>query len=158
MPGALVAKIKCVVFFYETEFEHPGLKRRVSGPGAPLTSVGPEGVNWHTQWYASAAAFAVGSVREHTASAKAVGNERRISVVVDKVAGCRHLRACLPVGQVTTGIGRRGVKLQRLKGWIFEVSHGRKRLFCSKSAQQQREKRHDGAGCSMVRCKCSSKA
>ena len=63
-----------------------------------LAASGVEGVDFDPDGDASTATIAVGSVGEHAASAKALGNQFRVGVVVNEVTGCRHLGSGLPVG------------------------------------------------------------
>jgi len=91
-----------------------------------LRAAGLKIIDFDPDGYTGAATIAIGSVREHPASAKAFGHQIGVNIVVNKVAGCGHLRPGLPIGQVAARVGRGCIKLQRLKRQILEVGHGEK--------------------------------
>ena len=94
--------------------------------GSALTAGGFESIDLNPDGDASTATVAVGSVGEHATSAKAFGNQFRVCIVVNEVAGGRHLGPGLPIGQIAARVGRSCIKLQRLKRQILEMGHVKK--------------------------------
>jgi hypothetical protein len=124
MAAGLVAQVELVVLGHEAQAHHPGLEAGMGCPGAALAAGGPEAGHRHAQRLAGAAAVAVGPVGEHAAAAEAAGDERRVGLGVDQVAGRGHLGAGHPVRQIAARVGRRRVELERRERKLFRMGHG----------------------------------
>ncbi len=120
----LVAQIEFVVLRDVGQRRDPGGEIGMPGPGAFLAAIGLVGGDLDAHGGASLAAVAIRTVGEDAAAAEAVFDQFGIDVGIDQVRRRGHLRARLPALEVTAGVGRRCVKLQRGKGQVFQVRHG----------------------------------
>jgi hypothetical protein len=81
-------------------------------------------VNQYSQWHTSLAAIALRAVGKHAAAPKTLRHQLRIRVIANQITRRRHLRTRLPVVQIAARVFRSRVKLQRLRGQVFELRHG----------------------------------
>ncbi len=122
---ALVAQVQLVMLVRERQRGDAGAQLAMAYPGAALAAVRLELVGHHPHRNASLAAVAVRPVGEDAAAAEAVLDQLRIDIGINQVRRSGNLRAGLACIQVTAGVGRCGVKLQRCKWQIVQVRHAR---------------------------------
>ena len=123
MAAGLVSQIQLVMLIVKTQPLHPHTQMPMRSSRPALTFVGLECANWNPQRHTGIAAIAIRAVGEHTAAPESIGNQVRISVVVNQVAGRGHLTSGQPARQIAAGVRRGHIKLQNLKRQICKVRH-----------------------------------
>ena len=91
MPCHLIPKIECVVLLFKAKGGNASLEPLVGLLSSSLASVGCKGVYDHSKRYTGLTAVAIGAVGEQSTSSKALCYQFRVSVTLDKVAGCCDL-------------------------------------------------------------------
>ena len=156
--AVLVAQVQLVVLGHKTQPQHPGLELAVARSCAPLAAVRLELVDKNPQRGAGLAAIAIGAIREHAAAAKPLGDQIGVKIALDQVAGGGDLRPCLPVRQVTAGVGRCRVKLQGLQRKVVELRHAGSVWGGSSSSQYTGSNCQGVGGCCRALSTCCRKS
>src|SRR5450830_1941883 len=123
MSRILIAKIQVIVFLHKTRFEHPRLQGAMARPRAALTSVGLKFSDENPHRCASTAAITIGSICKKTTASKSLTDQFSVNDVIHQMAGRCHLRAGLLPRQITAGIARGDIKLQRVQREFLELHH-----------------------------------
>ena len=147
MPPVLVAQIQLVVLGYKTQAQHPCLQVAVPHGRSSLATVCLELVDQHAQRCAGLAAIAVRPVGKHAAAPKPLGDQLRIDVALNEMAGRGDLRPGLPVRQVAAGVRSCRIELQSVQRKVIELRHAVVGVDGSSSFQYTGSNAQRGAGC-----------
>ncbi|MNS98127.1 hypothetical protein D3C72_1324840 [compost metagenome] len=103
--------------------EYANFETLVLFEGAALVALGLEVKSRYAQRHAGLAAVAVGAVGEQAAAAKALLDQLRIHIVLNRMAGRGHLRARHALAQVAAWVGCRCIELQGMQRKFVEPTH-----------------------------------
>ena len=94
-------------------------------PSLPLRATRLEVSHGNPHWNTGPAVVTVRPIGERPATPKPQPHQFAVDAAVDQVAGGRDLRPRHAVRQITAGIRRGGVKLERRQRKVVEFGHGR---------------------------------